>query len=156
MAAMSRKTLSEYLIENKLITTAQLETVHFEVEKTGEPLGQVLIRQGLVAEEKILIYYVEICGIPRADLGKADSLVTSIIPENTARRYHLLPLFKNEGKLVVAMADPLNIIVIDELKFRTGMDIEPQVSPYSEILQAVNQSYVAMTGTIGEIIKSID
>ncbi|KPJ67966.1 hypothetical protein AMJ44_07005 [candidate division WOR-1 bacterium DG_54_3] len=150
-----RKTLGEFLIENNILSKAQLQTAHLESEKTGEVLSHVLVRLGMVPEDKILEYYVEHCDIPKADLKMIDPQAVSLIPENTARKYHLMPVTKKENKLVLAMADPLNIIILDEIKLRTGMEIEVTVAPDSEIGQAINQFY-KLTKSFTEVLKTID
>ena len=94
-----RKTLGEFLLENKIISGAQLQTAHLESDKTGEVLSHVLVRLGLVPEDKILDYYKEQCNIPRADLKTIDPQAVPLISEKTARKYHLIPVTKKENKL---------------------------------------------------------
>ncbi|MEE8638004.1 MAG: type II secretion system protein GspE, partial [Candidatus Margulisiibacteriota bacterium] len=122
--AKIRKTLSEFLTENEIISTTQLQTAHLESDKTGEALSHVLVRLGMVPEDKILEYYTEHCHVPKADLAKIDPETIKLVPEKTARRYHLIPVEQKDKKLVIAMSDPLNIIVLDEIRFRVGMEIE--------------------------------
>jgi len=157
--AKIKKTLGEFLTEKNIVTLTQIQTAHLESEKTGESLSHVLVRLGMVPEDKVLEYYTEYCKIPRIDLKKIDSQIISLVPEKTARRYHLLPVEKTDNKLVIAMSDPLNIIVLDEIKFRTGMDIEVGVAPDSEINRYINQFYyvsAAPGAGVSEIVKKID
>jgi type IV pilus assembly protein PilB len=155
-----RKTLSEFLTEHKVIATSQMQTARLESDKTGEALGQVLVRLGMAPEDAILDYYTSYCRIPRADLSKVNPQAVTQVPEKTARKYHLIPIEKKDNKLVLAMSDPLNIIVLDEIRFRIGMEIEVRVAGDSEITRAINQYYRAEgeeTGKgVGEIVKSID
>ncbi|MCU0640819.1 MAG: Flp pilus assembly complex ATPase component TadA [Candidatus Margulisbacteria bacterium] len=151
----TRKTVGEYLVENRLLSVAQLQTARLESEKTGESLSHVLIRLGLVPEERILEYYTDHCLIPTGDVKKLDPQVLPLIPEATAKRYHLLPLARKDNRLIMALSDPLNVIVLDEIKFRTGLEIEVRVARESEIAQAIAQYYGAQ-GSVGELIKNID
>lgn len=150
-----RKTLSEFLIERKVISKTQLETAVLESDKTEESLSHVLVRLGMVPENAILEYYSDHCKIPKADLRKIDPKIINLVPEITAKRYHLIPITQNNKKLTIAMSDPLNVIVVDEVKFRTGLEIDIKVAPDSEILQAINQ-YYGGKGNVGEILKTID
>ena len=150
-----RKTLGEFLLENKIISGAQLQTAHLESDKTGEVLSHVLVRLGLVPEDKILDYYKEQCNIPRADLKTIDPQAVPLISEKTARKYHLIPVTKKENKLILAMADPLNVIILDEIKLRTGMNLEVNVAPDSEISQAINQFY-KLSKSFTEVLQTID
>src|SRR5207249_1274856 len=62
----------------------------------------------------------------------------SLVPENVARRYHALPIgFDQHGTLVVAMADPANVIALDDIRTITGRDLRPVVATKSDILDAV-------------------
>ena len=150
-----RFTLGEFLAKKKYISESQLQTARLESDKTGESLGHVLIRLGIVPEEKITEYYVDHCGIPKAGLKKINPQVLHLIPEDVARRYNLIPLEQKGKKLTIVMSDPLNIIVKDEIKFRTGLDIEVHFAGVSEIEQAFTQFY-GTTGSVGDILKTID
>jgi type IV pilus assembly protein PilB len=151
----SRKTLGEFLIDNKTVSLSQLQTAHIEADKTGEPLGTVLVRLGMIPADKVLDYFVNYCRIPRADLKKIDPQVIGLLPEISVRRYHLIPVAIHDHKLTVAMADPLNVIVIDELRFRTGLEVEIAVAPEEEIKLAINQHY-GVSSSISDILKSVD
>ncbi|MBU0672389.1 MAG: type II secretion system ATPase GspE [Candidatus Margulisbacteria bacterium] len=151
----ARKTLGEFLVENKIISTNQLQTARLESEKTDEALSHVVVRLGMASEDSVLKYYTEFCKMPQADLKNIDPQILSLIPETFARRYHLIPIVRKEKKLVIAMSDPLNVIVKDEIKFKTGLEVEAQAAPNSEITQAISQLYKT-TGSLGEILEKID
>ncbi|MFC1637644.1 ATPase, T2SS/T4P/T4SS family [Candidatus Margulisiibacteriota bacterium] len=155
-----RKTLSEFLLENKVIASSQMQTARLESDKTGEALGQVLVRLGMANEDAILDYYTAYCKIPLADLARIDPQAVDQVPEKTARKYHLIAVEQKDKKLVLAMADPLNIMVLDEIRFRIGSDIEVRVAGDSGINNAINQFYRTETveaGTgVGDIVKDID
>lgn len=148
-------TLGEYLVGEKIVTLAQLQTAHLEAEKTGEALSQVLVRLGMVSEDKIINFYITRHDIPRANLEKLDPSLADLIPESVARRYHIVPVQREDNAVSIAMSDPLNVIVIDEIRFRTGLEIKSLVAPDSEIMKTISQHY-QIAGSMGEILKSID
>ncbi len=150
-----KKTLGEYLIESKVLTLAQLQTAHMDAEKTGEALSQVLVRLNMVPEEKILHFYSTEHNIPPAKVGKIEPAVLGLLPEGTCRRYHLIPTGRENNTLTLAMSDPLNVIVIDEIRFRTGLDIKVTVAADSEIMKTISQHY-HMEDSMMEILKTID
>lgn len=153
----TRKMLSEFLIENRIVSPSQMQTARLEADKTGESLAQVVSRLGMVPENVILEYYADYCKIPKALMSNIDQRLINVIPEKTARRYHLMPVKQENSKLTVAMSDPLNIMVLDEIKFRTGLEIEVNVAADSEINKAINQFYhAAGIGEVGDIVKGID
>lgn len=121
--------LKEALEQQKIIKTKRL--------------GEVLIDMGFLREDDILEVLEKQLGTPAIDLGKykIDPNATALIPENIARRYDLIPIGKSDGKLVVAMNDPLNIFAIDDIKLLTGMDIKIVISSKAVILKAINKFY---------------
>ncbi|TAH63605.1 MAG: GspE/PulE family protein [Gottschalkiaceae bacterium] len=121
--------LKEALEQQKIIKTKRL--------------GEVLIDMGFLREDDILEVLEKQLGTPAIDLGKykIDPNATALIPENIARRYDLIPIGKSDGKLVVAMNDPLNIFAIDDIKLLTGMDIKIVISSKTVILKAINKFY---------------
>ena len=145
------------LVEQNLITEEQLKAALAESEKSGEPLRKVLIKLGMVTEEDIISFYVEQMGIPRVDLSSylIDPKTVGLIPEDLSKKYQVIPLFKARETLTVAMTDPLNVVAIDELKLKTGLNIEATIAGEVDIRQAINQ-YYGVGGSIEEVLKSID
>ncbi len=157
MAEKKRKSLGESLVGQKLISEEDLKKAEAESEKSDENLRRTLVRLGMVSEEDIISFYEEQLGIPHVDLSSylIDPKTVKIVPEQMARRYHVVPLFKTSDTLTLAMEDPLNVIALDDLRLKTGLAIEPVVAGETEIRQAINQ-YYGVSGSIDEVIKSID
>ena len=82
----------------------------------------------------------------------------NIIPENIARRYNLIAVEKVEGKLKVAMEDPLNIVILDDLKMMTGYDIKPVFGTDSDIVAAIDKNYGSKSSkdALDEILRRTD
>jgi type IV pilus assembly protein PilB len=152
-----RKSLGESLVEQKVISAEQLKSASKESEKSGEPLRKVLIKLGLVSEKDICDFFEEQLGIPRIDLKNylIDAKMISLIPENLAKKYNLIPLFKTGDTLTIATADPLNVVAMDDVRAKTKSNIEPAVATESEIRSAIAQ-YYGIGGSIEDVIKSID
>jgi len=81
-----------------------------------------------------------------------DKKVIELVPEALARRYQLIPLFKIGNTLTVAMADPHNILALDEVRHKTGCEVEPVVSNGIQIKRSIDQ-YYGVSGPIEEIVK---
>jgi type IV pilus assembly protein PilB len=152
-----RKSLGESLVEQKLLSEADLKKAQAESEKTGELLRRSLVKLGMVSEEDIIAFYEEQLGIPHVELSNylIDQKTIKIIPETLARRYHVLPLFKTGDSLTLAMDDPLNVIALDDIKLKTGHSIEPVVASEIDLKEAINQ-YYGTGGSIDEVINKID
>ena len=138
-----RRRLGELLVESGAITQAQLERALEEQRRTNERLGSILVKQGAVSDRDIALTLSKQLGIPLISLKrvKIEPKLLSLVPENIARRNLLIPVELKDGRLIVAMADPLNVLVQDELRLLTGYDIDVVVAPASEIKQAIEHYY---------------
>jgi type IV pilus assembly protein PilB len=128
---MQGKRLGELLIEAGLINREQLNQALGIQKRTGEKLGQVLTRLEYISTDKLIEFLSKQHGAQSIDLGKelVDEGVIGLIPEHVARRYRAVPVkFKVESgskKLVVSMAYPSNLEVVDTIRFISGYSIEP-------------------------------
>ena len=138
-----KQRISEVLIAQRLATKEQLEPIVIEASRNGKDFARLLIDRNVIAESQLNQLLSKELGLPMLSLAKyhIDPEVAQLIPERLARRYHLIALSKFGERLVVAMADPLNIFAIDDLKALTQVAIDPVLSPGSEILRAIDQVY---------------
>jgi len=117
----SRKLLGERLVERGFITKDQLWEALRVQSRTGELLGGILSKLGMASEEAI----IEIIGVQQSKLDNLDPVLLKDIPEQLVRRHKVIPLKKEHNCLTVAMADPMNVVAIDDLRLLTGCEIEP-------------------------------
>jgi len=143
MASIIHRRLSDILVEQGLLDSAQLAKAVAEQKKTGQPLSRVLVEMKLVTEEDIVVALSEQLSIPhiRVENYTIPPEVIEEVPETLARQYVLIPISKTGDSLTVAMSDPLNIMALDDLKMLTGRNIEVMVSPASEIDVAIDKYY---------------
>jgi type IV pilus assembly protein PilB len=155
MVRKKRKLLGEILVESGLIHEGQLErALEIQKKEKGVRLGKILVRSGDISEEDIAKAMWEQQQIPYVDLDTyaVDSKVIQLVPEKLARSYSALPLFKIGNALTVAMVDPLNVIATDDLRVRTGCDIETVITTEEKILRALDQ-YYRMDDSISQLIE---
>lgn len=138
-----RKRLGELLVEANFITEEQLEKALAQQRRTGERLGKVLVREGFVKEQDIINVLEFQLGISQVHLspGSCNRDLAKILPETLARRYQAVPLRLEGNRLVVAMADPLNVMAIDDLRLATGYEIVPAIATEAEINRALDECY---------------
>lgn len=143
MNTVKRKRLGDLLIDSGVISEEQLQQALREQGKTKQKLGDSLISQGYITEQQLFEVLEFQLGIPHVSLFKyqIDPSITAIIPESLARRYQAIPLHKEGGKLLVAMADPLDYFAIEELRMSTGFRIEPAISGKDELQRAIARYY---------------
>ncbi|GFN23289.1 GspE/PulE family protein [Thermanaeromonas sp. C210] len=131
----SKRRLGDLLVEAGMITREQLEQALREQRRSGERLGKVLTRLGLVTEKDILEVLEFQLGIPKVVLQdyNLDPGVVRLVPEALARRHLAIPIRRDGNRLLVAMADPLNLTAWDDLRVATGLEIMPAIAAEREI-----------------------
>lgn len=152
-----RKMLGEMLIAEGLISREQLERALSEQKLHGGRIGILLRSMGFVTEEDIIKVLGKQMGIQPVTFSSIiiDPDVVKIIPETMARRHQVIPLFKKDRVLTLAMVDPLNVFAIDDLRRATGMEIQPAVSSETEVMKAIDRFYGG-TSTMEEAAKEAD
>jgi len=159
-----KERLSKALLAKGLITKDQLTRVLEEAggKRGGKNFVRVLVDRGLITEEKLYGLLAEDLGIPIISLAKykIEPSVAQLIPERVARQYTLIPISKFGERLVVAMADPLNIVAIDDLKMLTQFAVDPVLAQEAEIRRAIEQIYggqselsVVLSGDDGQTLE---
>lgn len=139
--------LGELLIKEGLITQAQLEKAIGVQRQEGGRLGEVLVKLGMVKEEQLVEILGKQLGIPYFTLGTGmlktavDQDLGRLIPRDFAAKNSVLPLSRTLRSLTVVMADPLDLILIDNLKKLTGCEINPVIATKSEINKALEEFY---------------
>lgn len=135
--------LGELLISHGALTEEQLqEGLRFQRQQGGR-LGSALIKLGFVSDETVARILSKQYNIPSVNLRTldVDEKCLSLIPMETAIRYQVLPLKKVGTTLTVAVADPTNILALDEIKFMTGYRVEPVVVSESAIQEAIDRTF---------------
>ncbi|MCB9757175.1 MAG: Flp pilus assembly complex ATPase component TadA [Candidatus Omnitrophica bacterium] len=128
-------------------------------KEKGIPLERVLMEQGLINEQDLLLLLVKELHIPFINLKKykIDLELKTVITEKVARQYHIVPLSQMEDTLTIALSDPLNIFALDDIKNITGKNIDVVMSTNSEILHAIDHYYGSKaTASVSDISKSIE
>jgi type IV pilus assembly protein PilB len=154
---MKRKRLGEILRDEGLISEEQLKAA-LERQKTekGLRIGEVLVAMGAATAEDVAQAIWQQRQIPYVDLDNyaLDPKVIELVPEKLARAYLALPIFKIGNALTVAMADPLNVIAVDDLRSKTGCEIETVISTEEKIVRCL-ENYYRMDESITQLIGDV-
>jgi type IV pilus assembly protein PilB len=145
---MSAK-LGEILVRENLISPQHLrEALDYQRENGGR-LGFNLVKLGLVSDDMITAVLSRQYGIPSVnlDLFQIDESVLRLIPQEVAQKHCVLPLSRVGATLTLAMVDPTNVFAMDDVKFMTGLNVEPVVVAEASIQHAIAKYY----GTSREI-----
>ncbi len=151
----AKKKVGDLLVEKGLISSEQLADALKEQKATGVRLGEVLVTRGLISEDQLVDIMSERLSVPRISIKQMviDPSVVQEIPVEVARRYSLIPVFRIGNALTVAMADPLNVIAIEEIQYQTGKTIKRAIAPAAEIGKAINEYYSVADNLQGIIGK---
>ncbi|MBF0545324.1 MAG: type II/IV secretion system protein [Candidatus Riflebacteria bacterium] len=138
-----KKSIDQLMLDKKLLSEEQLEKAKNIQAQTLERLEDILVRLGFLTEKEILDLWAEFLGVSVIDLTsiKVDAKILSMIPEYQAKQYKAIPLRRNGNKLVVAMADPFDIMAIDMIAFLTQSKLEIVIASKSQLDLAVKQWY---------------
>ena len=133
--------LGVMLLEEGVLTTEQLDAAIETQKESGEALGRILVEGGLVQESDLVRTLARQIGIEFVDLSEEsiDPAAVATVPEYLLLRYTALPYAFEEGKLVVALADPANVLAIDDLRAVTGHDILRKVATISDLEEAIRK-----------------
>lgn len=136
--------LGEMLVYDKLINEKQLHDALAQQKKlVGKHLGQLLIEMGLVTPEQVNIALARKLAIPYVKLQDFEMQpdVLSRIPGDIIMQYNVVPLGEINGKLVVAMENPLDYRIVEALRFNTKVTIEPVMASAHDITATLNRYY---------------
>lgn len=138
----TRKRLGDLLAEAGIITESQLKSALKEKSRE-QKLGDVLLHKGFITEQQLIEVLEFQLGIPHVSLFRYpfDEKLMHIVSKDFAKRNILIPLKKEQDKLFVAMADPMDFFAMDDLRLSTGFEIEPVIATKDEILRSINKYY---------------
>ncbi|MDD3719585.1 MAG: ATPase, T2SS/T4P/T4SS family [Actinomycetota bacterium] len=147
--------LSQLLIKNNVINEAQLAAALERQKTSGSSLGKVLLEMGVVKENQLAEVIANELGLGYVELleYKINIQATTSIEESTAHRYTCIPIDFENGKLVVAMADPTNIYALDDIRLSTGYEVKPVVSAKEDIISAIRRYYHLDTDVVEEALE---
>lgn len=143
MVTDTQKRLGDILVESVLVSKDELEQALRRQEQTGEPLGKAIVNLGYLSEYELLEALSKQLDVPYLTLSNylLNAEIAKLIPEEMARKYLVIPLFKIEKTLTVGINDPTNIVALDEVSRHTGYEVEPVLCADNEIKEALDEVY---------------
>jgi type IV pilus assembly protein PilB len=139
---MSAK-LGEILVRENLITSQQLREALEYQRASGGRLGSNLVKLGLISDDVITAVLSRQYGVPsiNLELFQIEEETVKLISQEVTLKYSVLPISKNGATLTLAMADPTNVFAMDDIKFMTGLNVEPVIASEASILAAIAKYY---------------
>src|SRR5438046_10499880 len=135
--------MGDLLVREKILTGDQLDQALKKQRETGGRLGSVLVKMGVLTDEEVTNFLSRQYGVPAINLQffEIDPNVVKLIPQETARKHQILPLSRVGASLTLAMVDPTNVFAMDDIKFMTGLNVEPVVVAEASVQAAIARYY---------------
>ena len=142
MSVMATK-IGEMLLKGNLITQEQLRSALEVQKKTKERIGSVLVKTGTIRESELLSFLGRQFNIPVIDLSKYEinPEVVRLLPEEMVQKNMALPINRVGAKLIVAVADPSDMAILDAIGFKTGYAVELVMASERDISEAINKFF---------------
>ncbi len=151
--------LGELLVQQNVITPAQLLQAQDAQKKEGGRLGAALTKLGFMQEKDLIGFLSKQYKVPAINLAEyeIDPEVIKLVPQDVGEKHMLVPLNRAGSSIIVAMADPSNIFAIDDIKFLTGFNVEVVVASEAHIRAAI-EKYYAVNNNVSydEVMDGLD
>ncbi len=148
----------DLLLKQGVLTAEQVARAKEEVKRTGMKLESALEKLGFINEEEVCRVKAESIGVLYMDLGNylIDSELVKFIPENVAKKFKVVPVFKIANTLTVAMVDPQDIEALDQIRKISKIDDVEAVLATEKSIAKILDSYYGAIGSIEEIVSLIE
>jgi type IV pilus assembly protein PilB len=155
--SITGKFLSDILYEKGLIVEEQLDRILKIQKDTGNDFQKIIIDLDIIKKDEMMLALADEIGVKYVNLNdiNIDPTIVVLIPEEMARRHQLIAIDKDEKKLTVAMANPLDVFAHDELKIRLGYDIDSVLSYGEDIYKALDEVF-GVTDEWDQVIGKIE
>ncbi|EOU2042257.1 GspE/PulE family protein [Clostridium perfringens] len=162
MISYQKKRLGDILIESGKLTEDRLKEALLIQKQVGKRLGEILVEQNFVTEEDIIEVLEKQLNIERVNLEiiRIDRRAIKMISENVCRKHLIVPyeIDDNDNTIKVAMADPLDIVAIDDVEISTGLNVRPYIAVKQSIQRAIDIYYSnqKVLSAAEELTKEVD
>src|SRR5436190_24234255 len=147
--------IADALVEDGLLTARQVEELLQQQKKEGTRLLKILLEKAYVSEQDMAISMGRVLNVPPVNLARISvSLdVADLLPREVAHNYKVIPVSRLENKLFLAMADPLNVLAIDDVRRITRLEVSPMIASEKSITDKLHIIETGKTGSMEDIIQ---
>jgi len=157
MAVTRERQIGDILIEQGVVTPLALDEALQRQRLTGELLGRVLVSMGFCEEQDVVEALGVQAGMERVELTKIKikEEVLQRVTADVAKFYNIIPVREQDGKLVVAMADPLNMSTLDDLRQILSCEVMGAISNHQDVHAAINANYTVETQSLHQTLNEL-
>jgi type II secretion system protein E len=146
--------ISQYLVRSGKLTAERLSRAQQEQERSGRPLPEMLIRLGYCTETDIQRAFAESLGIPVLDGStRPEPEALALISAALAQKHMIVPVRRENGHVVVALSDPMNLTALDDVRLATGLHVQPAYADRELIERLVSDAYAGTEDGDIEVVQ---
>jgi type IV pilus assembly protein PilB len=150
--------IADALVEDGLLTPQQVEALLEEQKRGGTRLVKLIVEKSYVSEQDLTVSMGRVLNVPSVNLGRLTipAEISDLLPRDAAHNYKVVPISRLENKLFLAMADPLNVLALDDVKRLTRLEIAPLIASEKAILDKLTAIDSAKGGSMEDIIQDAE
>ena len=147
--------IADALVEDGLLSAGQIEELLEQQKKEGARLIKLIVDKSYVSEQDLAVSMGRVLNVPPINLARVSipPEIVELLPRDTAHNYKIVPISRLENRLFIAMADPLNVLAIDDVKRVTKLEIFPLIASEKAIVDKLNAFDAAKGGSMEDIIQ---
>jgi type IV pilus assembly protein PilB len=147
--------IADALVEDGLLTTKQIEELLEQQKKEGARLIKLIIDKAYVSDQDLAVSMGRVLNVPPVNLARIaiPPEIFELLPRDTAYNHKVIPVSRLENKLFLAMADPLNVLALDDVKRLTRLEITPLIASEKAILEKLNAIDASKSSSMEDIIE---
>src|SRR5215813_5339510 len=147
--------IADALVEDGLLSQRQIEELLEQQKKEGTRLLKLVLEKSYVSEQDMAVSMGRVLNTPPINLARINVPldIADLLPRELAHNHKVVPVSRLDNKLFLAMADPLNVLAIDDVKRITRLEVAPLIASEKAILDKLNQIDSAKSGSMEDIIE---
>ena len=147
--------IADALVEDGLLSVKQVEELLELQKKEGTRLLKLILEKSYVSELDMVVSMGRVLNVPPVNLSRIGipQEVAGLVPREMATNHKVLPISRLDNKLFLAMADPLNVLALDDVKRITRLDVTPMIASEKAIIDKLNNIDASKSGSMEDIIQ---
>jgi type IV pilus assembly protein PilB len=149
--------IADALVEDGLLTIRQVEELLEQQKKDGTRLLKLILEKACVSDQDMAVSMGRVLNTPPINLARVSisSEVADLVPREMAHNHKVVPVSRLENKLFIAMADPLNVLAIDDVRRITKLDVATMIAPEKAIFDKLNAIDASKSGSMEDLLKDV-
>src|SRR5882672_5558222 len=147
--------IADALVEDGLLFRKQVEELMEQQKREGTRLLKIIVDKNFVTEQVMAVSMGRVLNTPPVNLGRLSILpeISELLPRDICNTHKVLPVSRLENKLFLAMADPLNVLAIDDVRRITKLEVSPMIASEKSIVEKLHNLESGRAGSMEDIIQ---